>query len=215
MTTSASRREFMRLGTLASAVAVSSGGVGGAASPGREVQEAVERAMSAPLLRKALWREPVLITSVDVLKAPWTVSDPRPLAGWCRRHSRRASRCARDDMADLDGTGRAIFPQEGRTRARGAHRRRVPRQLELQVAGPSVLGAGREPGVCDSGPARQSGLQATRRAVQRDNPARCGRVSREREPRQHTRGRDCLPSAPGRGNRREGDQVPPRRAHEV
>ena len=59
----------MRLGTLASAVAVSSGRVGGTASPGREVQEAVERAMSAPLLRKALWREPVLITSVDVLKA--------------------------------------------------------------------------------------------------------------------------------------------------
>jgi L-alanine-DL-glutamate epimerase-like enolase superfamily enzyme len=58
----------MRLGTLASAVAVS-GRVGGTASPGREVQEAVERAMSAPLLRKALWREPVLITSVDVLKA--------------------------------------------------------------------------------------------------------------------------------------------------
>jgi L-alanine-DL-glutamate epimerase-like enolase superfamily enzyme len=59
----------MRLGTLASAVAVSSGRVGGTASPGREVQEAVERAMSAPLLRKALWKEPVLITSVDVLKA--------------------------------------------------------------------------------------------------------------------------------------------------
>ena len=59
----------MRLGTLSSAVAVSSGRVGGTASPGREVQEAVERAMSAPLLRKALWREPVLITSVDVLKA--------------------------------------------------------------------------------------------------------------------------------------------------
>ena len=59
----------MRLGTLASAVAVSSGRVGGTASPGREVQEAVERAMSAPLLRKALWRDPVLITSVDVLKA--------------------------------------------------------------------------------------------------------------------------------------------------
>ena len=69
MTISASRREFMRLGTLASAVAVSSGRVGGTASPGREVQEAVERAMSAPLLRKALWRDPVLITSVDVLKA--------------------------------------------------------------------------------------------------------------------------------------------------
>ena len=69
MTISASRREFMRLGTLASAVAVSSGRVGGTASPGREVQEAVERAMSAPLLRKALWKEPVLITSVDVLKA--------------------------------------------------------------------------------------------------------------------------------------------------
>ena len=60
----------MRLGTLASAVAVSSGGVGGAAAPGREVQEAIERALAAPLLRKALWREPVLIASVDVLKAP-------------------------------------------------------------------------------------------------------------------------------------------------
>jgi L-alanine-DL-glutamate epimerase-like enolase superfamily enzyme len=59
----------MRLGTLASAVAVSSGRAGGTASPGRDVQEAVERAMSAPLLRKALWKEPVLITSVDVLKA--------------------------------------------------------------------------------------------------------------------------------------------------
>ena len=60
----------MRLGTLASAVAVSSAGVGGAAAPGREVQEAIERALAAPLLRKALWREPVLIASVDVLKAP-------------------------------------------------------------------------------------------------------------------------------------------------
>jgi hypothetical protein len=37
---------------------------------GREVQEAIERALAAPLLRKALWREPVLISSVDVLKAP-------------------------------------------------------------------------------------------------------------------------------------------------
>ena len=70
MTTPASRREFMRLGTLASAVAVSSGGVGGAAAPGREVQEAIERALAAPLFRKALWREPVPIASVDVLKAP-------------------------------------------------------------------------------------------------------------------------------------------------
>ena len=69
MTISASRREFMRLGALASAVAVSSGRVGGTASPGHEVQEAVERAMSAPLLRKALWKEPVLLTSVEVLKA--------------------------------------------------------------------------------------------------------------------------------------------------
>ena len=69
MITRASRREFVRLGAFASAFTVSAGGRAAGAGHGSAVQDAIERALAAPLLRRALWREPVVIASVDVLKS--------------------------------------------------------------------------------------------------------------------------------------------------
>jgi L-alanine-DL-glutamate epimerase-like enolase superfamily enzyme len=67
--TRSSRREFVRLGTLASAFTVSAAGRTAGAGHGSAVQDAIERALATPLLRRALWREPVVIATVDVLKS--------------------------------------------------------------------------------------------------------------------------------------------------
>ena len=212
MTTPASRREFMRPGTLASAVAVSSGRVGGTASPGREVQEAVERAMSAPLLRKALWKEPVLITSVDVLKASeqflirvrsqdgavgTAVGHPDVLeTTWPIKRKRVAPFFVGKDARDLEALIDGYTWRTPITSGRACRSGYPAASLELAVL--DLLGK----------------IVRSRSARSSADDQRDPRLSREWQPRQHAGGGDRLSKEEARRrNRRAGHQVPARRAN--
>jgi L-alanine-DL-glutamate epimerase-like enolase superfamily enzyme len=59
------RRDFIRTGAIAAGVAGTFGFASGAAS-----QDAVARAATAPVLRRELWKQPVKIASLELLKGP-------------------------------------------------------------------------------------------------------------------------------------------------
>jgi len=59
------RRDFIRTGAIAAGVAGTFGSASGAAS-----QDAVARAATAPVLRRELWKQPVKIASLELLKGP-------------------------------------------------------------------------------------------------------------------------------------------------
>ena len=77
-------------------------------------------------------------------QGPRGLSRPRPVTRRRGGARRRSSRGARDRMAHPDETRRAVLHRQGCARPRVAGRWRVPRELQLQMAGAAVLGAGRE-----------------------------------------------------------------------
>jgi L-alanine-DL-glutamate epimerase-like enolase superfamily enzyme len=67
--TGTNRREFMRLGSLATGFAITSRGQGAVRSANEELRARIDKILASPVLRKDLWPSPVRIASVDVLKA--------------------------------------------------------------------------------------------------------------------------------------------------
>ncbi len=63
------RREFMRLGTLASGLAITSRRQGAARPAAEGLRTRIDTGLASPVLRRELWPGPVRIASVDLLKA--------------------------------------------------------------------------------------------------------------------------------------------------
>lgn len=69
MRTRTTRRDFMRLGTLAAGLAVTSRGMRAAGPADDALRARIDKALASPVLRRELWPRPVRIASVDVLAA--------------------------------------------------------------------------------------------------------------------------------------------------
>ncbi len=67
--TGTNRREFMRLGTLASGLAITSRRQGAARPAAEGLRTRIDTGLASPVLRRELWPGPVRIASVDLLKA--------------------------------------------------------------------------------------------------------------------------------------------------
>ena len=68
MRTRTNRRDFIRLGSLAGGLAITSRHVRAAAPPDESLRARIDQVLASPVLRKDLWARPVQIASVDVVK---------------------------------------------------------------------------------------------------------------------------------------------------
>lgn len=69
MATTSTRRDFIKLGALAGGVAVAPASAGAAAELDHALNAKLDTALRAPVLRKELWREPVTIASVEIIRS--------------------------------------------------------------------------------------------------------------------------------------------------
>lgn len=69
MATTSTRRDFIKLGALAGGVAVARPSAGAAAEPDDALNAKLDAALRAPVLRQELWREPVTIASVEIIRS--------------------------------------------------------------------------------------------------------------------------------------------------
>ena len=224
----AGRRDFMRLGTLAAgtlagldastrranaATRMMPTGVQQTHAAQPPVDSArVVQALALPVLRRELFASPVTIASVELLKAARSVSRARAIGRRRDRPRGGPSRRPGDDVADLDPSRRALLRRQGRSRSRGADRRRLPHELQLQVAGAAVLGPGRQRRARGSRSSRAGCTKAARRPPRR-------RARRDISVYRASGNRGNTPeaelaylAAARRGDRRTRDQVPARRA---
>jgi L-alanine-DL-glutamate epimerase-like enolase superfamily enzyme len=70
VSTTTDRRTFIRLGGIAAGAALAPAPPGAAAVPDEALRANLERIARTPVLRPGLWADPVIISSIDLLKGP-------------------------------------------------------------------------------------------------------------------------------------------------